>query len=168
MAETVQIGTPSAELSSFVEPPHSFEAASVDEKGRLKLPAKVVAYLSAVGVTQVFITTLDFRQVRIYPLPVWKSNEILFKGAAENSAAAERIARLAKHYGGDAEIDNSGRVLLPSALRQEMGLEKQPVMVDVHNGRVNVVHRKIHDELVQVARASAADDLKTLEKLGFN
>jgi len=152
----------------IAEPPHSIEQASVDDKGRLKLPAKVVEYLSAIGVTQVFITTVDFRQVRIYPLNVWKSNEILFKSAGENSAAAERLARLAKHFGGDAAIDNSGRVLLPAALRTEMGLERQPVMVDVYNGRVNVVSRKIHDELLQVARASVADDLKTLEKMGFN
>src|SRR6516162_5159330 len=158
MADLEQVG------AQKVEPPHSIESASVDEKGRLKLPSKVVEYLSAIGVTQVFITTVDFRQVRIYPLNVWKSNEILFKGAAENSAAAERLARLAKHFGGDAEIDKSGRVLLPAPLRLEMGLEKQPVMVDVYNGRVNMVLRKIHDELLQVSRASLADDLKALEK----
>jgi|SRR5215831_4272617 len=168
MPDLDQIGTRQAELAGSVEPPHSIEPASVDDKGRLKLPAKVVEYLSASGVTQVFITTVDFRQVRIYPLHVWKSNEILFKNAGENSPAAERLARLAKHYGGDAEIDKSGRVLLPAPLRTEMGLEKQPVMVDVYNGRVNVVSRKIHDELLQVARASLADDLKALEKLGFN
>ena len=108
------------------EPPHSIEQASVDEKGRLKLPAKVVEYLSAIGVSQVFITTVDFRQVRIYPLNVWKSNEILFKSAGENSAAAERLARLAKHFGGDASIDNSGRVLLPAALRAEIRPSREP------------------------------------------
>jgi MraZ protein len=150
------------------EPPHSIEPASVDDKGRLKLPAKVVEYLAASGVTNVFITTVDFRQVRIYPLSVWKRNENLFQNAGENSAAVERFARLAKHYGGDAEIDKSGRVLLPAPLREEMGLEKQPVVVDVHNGRVNVVSKKIHDELLQAARASLAEDLKTLERMGFN
>jgi len=168
MSELDQIGTSQAEPPRLIEPPHSIEPASVDDKGRLKLPAKVVEYLFAIRVTQVFITTVDFRQVRIYPLAVWKSNENLFKSAGENSAAAERLARLAKHFGGDAEIDKSGRVLLPAPLREEMGLEKQPVVVDVHNGRVNVVSRKIHDELLQVARASLVDDLKILEKMGFN
>jgi MraZ protein len=158
------------EPNSFVpaEPPHSIEPASVDDKGRLKLPAKIVEYLSASGIANVFITTVDFRQVRIYPLTEWKRNENLARNAGENSAAVERLMRLAKHYGGDAEIDKSGRVLLPAPLREEMGLEKQPVVVDVHNGRVNVVSKKIHDELLQAARATLAEDLKTLEKMGFN
>ena len=150
-----------------VEPPHSIAQASVDDKGRLKLPAEFTEFLEKSGVTKVFITTVDFRQVRIYPLSVWQRNENLFDNAGENSAAAERLARLAKHYGGDAEIDKAGRVLLPALLRQEMGLEKQPVCVDAYGGRINVVSKKIHDELLQVAKVSLADDLKTLEKLGF-
>ena len=150
------------------EPPHSISPASVDDKGRLKLPAEFLEYLAAMGITKVFCTTVDFRQVRIYPVSVWKQNEKLFQTAGENAAAMERLARLAKHFGGDAEIDKSGRVLLPSALRAEMGLEKQAVVVDVYNGRVNLMLKRVHDEMMQVARASVADDLKTAEKLGFN
>ena len=150
------------------EPPHSISPASVDDKGRLKLPSEFLEYLAAIGVTKVFVTTVDFRQVRIYPLSVWKRNENLFHSAGENAAAMERLARLAKHFGGDAEIDKSGRVLLPAPLRVEMGLEKQAVVVDVHNGRVNVVLKKVHDELMQVSRASLPEDLKIAEKMGFN
>jgi MraZ protein len=149
------------------EPPHSIAQASVDDKGRLKLPAEFTEYLEKAGIVKVFITTVDFRQVRIYPLPVWQRNENLFDNAGENSGPAERLARLAKHYGGDAEVDKSGRVLLPALLRQEMGLEKQAVCVDAYGGRINVVSKKIHDELLQVAKSSLAGDLKTLEKLGF-
>ncbi len=154
-------------VDGSIEPPHSVAQASVDDKGRLKLPAEFTEYLEKSGVTKVFITTVDFRQVRIYPLSLWKVNEKLFDGAGEHNGQAERLARLAKHFGVDAEIDKSGRVLLPALLRQEMGLEKQAVCVDAYGGRINVVSKKIHDELLQVARASLADDLKTLEKLGF-
>jgi MraZ protein len=149
------------------EPPHSIAQASVDDKGRLKLPAEFVTYLKAVDGLKVFITTVDFRQVRIYPLPVWKRNENLFDNASENAAAAERLERVAKAFGGDAEIDASGRVLLPAPLREAMGLEKQAVMVDVHKGRLNVVTKKVHDELMQVYRASLAEDLAAMVKIGF-
>jgi len=154
-------------VESGAEPPHSIAQASVDEKGRLKLPSEFTEFLEKSGVTKVFITTVDFRQVRIYPLGLWQRNENLFDNAGEHTGEAERLARLAKHFGGDAEIDKSGRVLLPAALRQEMGLEKQAVCVDAYGGRINVVSKKIHDELLQVAKASLASDLKTLEKLGF-
>jgi MraZ protein len=149
------------------EPPHSIAQASVDEKGRLKLPSEFLAYLEAIGVTKVFITTFDLRLARIYPMPVWESNEKLFAGSGENAGAAERLAFLAKVYGGDAEIDKSGRVLLPAKLRETLGLEKQPVWLDVYNGRINVVSKKIYDERMQLALASMTDDLKTLDKMGL-
>jgi len=159
MAETQNNGMMQA------EPPHSIAQASVDEKGRLKLPAEFLEYLEALKVTKVFITTFDQRQARIYPIAVWKVNEALFENSAE--AAAERLALLAKAYGGDAEIDKSGRVLLPAKLREALDLEKQPVCLDVYHGRINVVSKKIHDERMQLALASMSEDLKTLEKLGL-
>lgn len=149
------------------EPPHSIAQASVDEKGRLKLPAEFLEYLEALKVTKVFITTLDQRQARIYPIAVWKVNEALFENSADNAGAAERLALLAKAFGGDAEIDKSGRVLLPAKLREALDLEKQPVWLDVYHGRINVVSKKVHDERMQLAQASMSEDLKALEKLGL-
>lgn len=139
----------------------------MDEKGRLKLPAEFTEYLEKAGVTKVFITTVDLLQVRIYPLPLWQRNENLFDNAGEHASEAERLARFAKHYGGDAEIDKTGRVLLPALLRQEMGLEKQAVCVDAYGGRINVVSKKMHDEMMSAAKVSRAEDLKALMKLGF-
>src|SRR5580704_7680174 len=149
------------------EPPHSIAQARVDEKGRLKLPAEFLEYLEALKVTKVFITTFDLRQARIYPMRVWDVNVALFQNSGENAAAAERLAFLAKVYGGDAEIDKSGRVLLPAKLREALGLEKQPVWIDEYHGRINVVSKKIYDERMQLALASMADDLKTLDKMGL-
>lgn len=149
------------------EPPHSIGQASIDEKGRLKLPSEFQEYLEKLGTESVFITTFDLRLARIYPLTVWKANEHLFQNAGENAAAAERLAFLAKVYGGDAAIDKSGRVLIPAKLREALGLEKQPVWLDVFNGRINVVSKKIYEERMQLALATMAEDLKTLEKMGL-
>jgi len=147
------------------EPPHSIAQASVDEKGRLKLPAEFLEYLEALKVTKVFITTFDQRLARIYPIEVWKVNEALFENSTDS--AAERLLLLAKAYGGDAEIDKSGRVLLPATLREALGLEKQPVWLDVFHGRINVVSKKIHEERMQLAQANMSEDLKTLERMGL-
>ena len=147
------------------EHPHSIAQASVDEKGRLKLPAEFLEYLEALKVTRVFITTFDLRLARIYPMRVWEVNEALFENSSD--PAAERLALLAKAYGGNAEIDKSGRVLLPAKLREALDLEKQPVWLDVYHGRINVVTKQVHDERMQLAKASMAEDLKTLEKMGL-
>jgi MraZ protein len=147
------------------EHPHSIAQASVDEKGRLKLPAEFLEYLEVLKVTRVFITTFDLRLARIYPMRVWEVNEALFENSSD--PAAERLALLAKAYGGNAEIDKSGRVLLPAKLREALDLEKQPVWLDVYHGRINVVSKKIHDERMQLALASMSEDLKALEKMGL-
>src|ERR1700689_1636218 len=97
------IGEEHEKLTIPPEPPHSIAQASVDDKGRLKLPAEFVAYLKAVDGVKVFITTVDFRQVRIYPLPVWKRNANLFDNAAENAAAAERLDAVPNASGGGSE-----------------------------------------------------------------
>jgi MraZ protein len=165
--EGQQNGFPAASPAP-VEPPLSIEQASVDDKGRLKLPARIVEYLTACGITRVFITTVDLVQVRLYPLSLWKVNEKIFATAGDHSSRMEELAQVAKHFGGEADIDKSGRVLLPEPLRKRMELEKQAVMVDVHNGRVNLVSKKKHDELLEAALGRLSENLKIAEKLNFN
>ncbi len=47
-----------------------------------------------------------------------------------------------KYFGGDAEIDAQGRVLMPAELREGLELEKQPVWLDCYNGRINVAGKR--------------------------
>jgi MraZ protein len=149
-----------------IEPPRSFEQASVDDKGRLKLPAKIVEYLTSSGVTSVFITTFDLHQIRLYPLPLWKVNENIFDNPpGDHVQPLQQLSDVAKHFGGDAEIDKSGRVLLPEVLRKRMELEKQAVMVEVQGGRVNVVSKKEYDERMEKAIGQLAENWKIGAKL---
>src|SRR5208282_629772 len=90
---------------SAVEPPHSIIQARVDDKGRLKLPAEFWEYLKQLGVEKVFITTVDLQLARIYPIPVWKSNENFFASSGDLAELAEDVAYVAKYFGGDSEID---------------------------------------------------------------
>jgi DNA-binding transcriptional regulator/RsmH inhibitor MraZ len=156
-----------SKTSIVAEPPLSIAQASLDDKGRLKLTSEYLGYLDTCGIKSVFITTLDLRVARIYPIQVWQRNQILFENAGENAAQAERLAFIARVYGGNAEIDASGRVLLPAKLREALGLERQPVWLELHNGRINVMSKKVYDERMQLAMATLADDLKSLEKMGL-
>ncbi|HEX5431969.1 MAG TPA: hypothetical protein VFW83_08390, partial [Bryobacteraceae bacterium] len=115
----------------------------------------------------VFITTLDLKLARIYPLAVWKHNQQICSTAGENAAAAARLAFLAKVYGGDAEIDKAGRVLLPARLREALGLEKQPVWLDYYNEHIKVFTRQVYEERMQLSVATMGEDFRTLEKIGF-
>ena len=72
------------------------------------MPAEFFEYLKALQVEKVFITTVDRQVVRIYPIPVWKSNEGFFDNAGEMAELAEDVAYVAKYYGGDSAIDRRG------------------------------------------------------------
>ena len=154
-----QIVVPEAPLGIF--------QAKCDEKGRLKLPAEFATYLKASNVDKVFITSVDLRLARIYPKPVWESNQNLFDAAGDDAEIAEDVAFIANLYGGYSEIDDVGRILFPTELRRKLEFEKQTVWLDFYRGRINAFGKKVYDERMQRAMVNLGDKVKTLEKKGF-
>jgi MraZ protein len=150
-----------------VEPPRGTYQARVDEKGRLKLPAVFQQYLTDLGETKVFVTSLDVRIARIYPISVWKENEILFEAASDDPEAVEDVAFIANDLGADSDIDSQGRVLVPTELRRMLGIENQPVWLDCYKGRINVYGKDVYEQRKARALTNSGDKLKALERLGF-
>ena len=119
-----------------VEPPRGFFSAHVDDKGRLKLPVDVQQYLGAIGDDKLFVTSVDDRIARIYPISVWKGNEKVLEAlATEDPEAADALAFIANDYGAEAKVDSQGRVTLPTDLRRALALENQEVRVDCYAKR---------------------------------
>lgn len=141
--------------------------ATVDDKGRLKIPTDALER-STDGL-KVFITAPDLREIRVYPIHVWEHNLNLLGNASGNAAAAQRFSRLARARGGDGVVDSSGRVLLPAELRKLMGFDKDPVpvMVELFDGRLNVVTKKVYEEELAIAVANMAADKAALEGIGL-
>jgi MraZ protein len=156
-----------SENTNSVEAPHSIAQAKVDDKGRLKLPSESLEWCKKSNVINVFITTLDKKTVRIYPIPVWKSTLILLEGAGEHAKAGAELARIAKYYGGDAEIDAQGRILLPAVLRTAMGLGSEGVCLEHLKGRIDFTKKTVHDALMQVAETNLDEKVETFGKLGI-
>jgi MraZ protein len=161
-----------ARPTPVVPPPLGIYPARVDEKGRLKLPADFQQYLNAVftgdaSERRVFITSLDLRTVRIYPLSLWKHNETLLEQETEDPEAAADIAFLAKDLGGSSEVDAQGRVLVPVELRQLLNLESQPVHLDCYKGRISVLTEELYKEKQARARENVLEKLGRLERKGL-
>ena len=151
----------------MAEPPRGIYPARVDEKGRLKLPAVFQQYLTDLGEKRVFVTSLDVRIARIYPISVWKENEILFDTATDDPQAAEDVKFIANDLGADSDIDGQGRVLVPQELRQMLSLENQPVWIECQKGRMNVYGKEVYEDRKRRAYENAADKLRALEKKGL-
>jgi MraZ protein len=152
---------------AMIEPPRGIFQGRVDSKGRLKLPAALYKYLIRLGEERVFITSLDMRTVRIYPTSLWKENQRFFETFVEDPQAAEDVAFLADDVGRDSDVDDQGRVLLPAELRRALGLEDQPVWINLYKGRINLYGKELYDERKQRARDGLGDKLLKLEQRGL-
>ena len=152
----------------LVEPPRGFFSAHVDEKGRLKLPVDVQTFLGAFGDDKLFVTSVDDRIARIYPISVWKGNEkILEQLATEDPDAADSLAFVSNDYGAEAKIDPQGRLTLPTDLRRAMTLENQEVRLDCSQSAINVYSMTEYETRKRQARENLADKLKTAKLKGF-
>ncbi len=105
----------------------------IDEKGRLKLPAdfKKVFDLEFPE-TKFYITSMDGKTARIYPMEEWlKVEEKLGKGSF-NSITSELKFKV-NYFGGEAEIDSQNRLLIPQVLREKAGIKGEVSVMGMMN-----------------------------------
>ena len=97
--------------------------ASVDPKGRLKIPKDFKELLDEKYGQEFFVTSLDGQSVRVYPMPVWiKIEEKLALLPSMNKDKKLFIDRT-NYWGQSATADAQGRVLIPSLLRESAGMQ---------------------------------------------
>jgi MraZ protein len=157
----------SASPDSAQDAPRGVFRVSVDEKGRLKLPASIVQYLEGLGERKVFITTLDESEARIYPLSVWRETEKMLQEPGDDFDDRNDVALVAANYGQDTDIDAQGRVTLPGDLRKVLGLEGDEVRLRCFQGRINVLRSTEYDRRLETAKANLGDKLRALQKKGL-
>lgn len=151
-----------------VEPPRGFFPAHVDDKGRLKLPVNFQEFLKATGDEKLFVTSVDTRTARIYPISVWKQNEkFLEELLAEDPVAAESLSFITGHYGEEGKMDGQGRVTLPSEMRREFNLENQDVRVGCVMGVINIYSAGEYDQRNQKSRENLVSNFTSARKKGF-
>jgi MraZ protein len=97
----------------------------VDEKGRLKLPAEFKRVLEGkygpfeeASPAVFFITSKDGKVIEIYPMKEWEKIEVIMAGIPDSNPAKKKLLHLVNYYGGVAEMDGQGRILIPQLLRE--------------------------------------------------
>ena len=96
--------------------PHGNHPATVDAKGRLKVPAAFLETLEQLG-TQVFVTSLDGQSASIYPMKVWEDMVAHVRRLGELHPTWRRFSRITNFYGQQVELDTQHRIVLPQNLR---------------------------------------------------
>ena len=103
--------------------------ATVDGKGRLKIPTDFKVQLDEKYGQDFFVTSLDGRAVRVYPLPVWiKIEEKLAPLPSMNKAKKDFLDRT-NYWGQMARADGQGRILIPALLRESAGMQGEVAVI---------------------------------------
>jgi len=93
----------------------------IDPKGRLPIPA---AFRRTLGDAPAVVATLVDQCLAVYPMAEWARLEAQLAALPAFSKPVKALTRLLASRAVDCEIDLQGRILLPLALRQAAGLER--------------------------------------------
>lgn len=139
----------------------------VDDRGRLRLPTDLLKYWESIGAKQLFVTSFDGATARVYPLDEWEKAEKLLEDPGDDATEGEDLLFTARNYGGDTDIDSQGRILMPTTLRREMGVENEPVHLMYMRGHIEVFSNAVHEARMQHANEGRDDKLKKYVKKGL-
>ena len=138
--------------------------ATVDEKGRLKIPADFLADLRKSG-TKFYVTSTKGDRAAIYPLKAWEEIEKKLSKVSTYNAAKQKFLSRTNYYGQVVEVDGSGRILIPPVLREsaemkgEVDVQGQLTFLEVWN------HSRFLDQMNR--NPITAEDEKALDDLGI-
>jgi len=103
---------------------------NMDAKGRMTIPAKFRDLLLSVCEGQVVVTIdPNTKNLALYPVHTWEEIQEKIEALPSLNPQARRLQHLFIGHASDIEMDASGRVLLPSILRDIAALEKKLILV---------------------------------------
>jgi MraZ protein len=138
--------------------------ATVDEKGRLKIPSAFLAELRKFGL-QFFVTSESGQFALVYPLKVWIGFEEKLAKLSTHNRAKQKFLDRTNYYGQEVSLDGQGRLLIPPVLREEAKLEGTADVL----GNLKSLRVWNHSAFVAHMKSSelTAEDDQILDALGI-
>lgn len=140
---------------------------TVDVKGRIIIPAPFREIISANYSPKLYITTSAFeRCLHIYPLEEWSKLEERVRALPKTDEAIEFFMRRVIAGAMELEPDRQGRLLIPSAHRQDSGINTDVVIVGQID-RIDLWDRKLWDEVTDPSLIDRKALRATLSRFGL-
>ncbi len=138
--------------------------ASIDDKGRLKVPNAFRSLIESNYGRELFVTSDSGEYVRIYPMPVWLQIEQKLGAMASTHPSKLRFLDRINYFGQSAELDAQGRVLIPLRLRETATMAGD---VDVL-GKISCLDVWNHDRFLTKMQRDpyTDDDARALSEFG--
>ena len=96
--------------------------AKIDHKFRLKVPAQFRRELPETEDNTYFVTSIDGKSARIYPLPVWQRIAQKFLEPPQMEPVKKKLQFITSYYGLLTQMDSQGRILIPQELREDAAI----------------------------------------------
>ncbi len=139
--------------------------ATVDGKGRLKIPTAFKAFLDEKYGQEFFVTSLDGKCARIYPFPVWNGIEMKLAALPTTNRQKKKFLDRTNYWGQTARADLQGRVLIPALLRESAVMLGQVVVLGYLDYLEVWNHDRYREHLEREPLTD--DDLQALSDLGI-
>lgn len=105
------------------------QPATVDGKGRIRIPTSFRSYVRERWGDDLFLTSLDGNNVLVYPVPVWSQVEERLDQVPAMNPARQKFMKRVNYYGHATSMDKQGRVLVPPLLRESATMEGEVVVM---------------------------------------
>jgi len=139
--------------------------AKIDEKCRLRLPARFRRDLPETVDNTYYVTSDDGKRAQIYPLPVWERIAQKLQEAPRMDPAKRKLQLITSYYGEMLEMDPQGRILIPQAIREKAELLGDVVVIG-SNDHLEVWNRQIVSRDVEENQLTL-EDRERLAELGI-
>ena len=139
--------------------------ATIDEKGRLKVPSIFRAEIEDSWGGDFYVTSLTGESVLIYPLPIWQDIEERLAKLPSLNPTKKKFLDRTNYYGQLTSLDKSGRVLIPTLLRESARMAGEVAVL----GNLNYLEVWNHERFLERLKKDdfTVDDNETLSKLGI-
>ncbi len=139
--------------------------ATVDAKGRLKIPTAFKTVLDEKYGQDFYVTSLDGQSVQVYPFPVWSGIEDKLAALPSMNKAKKKFLDRTSYWGQIARMDLQGRILIPSHLRESAAMRGEVAVIGQLK-YLDVWNKERFEE--QLERDPLTDDdRQTLSNLGI-
>ena len=139
--------------------------AKIDEKFRLKIPARLRKDLPETEDSMYYVTSEDGLCAQIYPIPSWERIAQKFEQTPRMDPAKLKLQKFTSYYGVLTPIDPQGRIVIPQALREDAQILGDVVVMgkndhlEVWNSEI--IRKSLKEDPMTVA------DRERLAELGF-
>ncbi len=139
--------------------------ATVDGKGRLKIPAAFKSYLDENFGQEFYVTSVDGQSVYIYPFPVWRALEEKLAALPSLNKSKKRFLDRVNYWGQVVRADALGRLLIPSLLRESAAMRGEVAVIG-YLDHLNVWNmQRFQEHLEQTPFTD--EDAQALSELGI-